>query len=96
MQSEVEVEEEICDMGEEEGQEIAEVVHIPAESALMNAKNSEVMRHKDLSVAERRDRAREGNVEIRYVDRIVFIQAPHVLSLEKGNQTEKLTSDAVT
>ena len=46
-------EEEICELAEDEGQEIAEQVHIPAEAASMNTKNSELMKHKDLSIAQR-------------------------------------------
>ena len=64
--------EEICELDEEEGQEIIENVHIPADSSSMNAKNADFMHAKDMSEAERRSYHREGNVEIRYVDRVVF------------------------
>ena len=63
---------EICELDEEEGQEIIENVHIPADSSSMNGKNADFMQAKDLSEAERRNYHREGNVEIRYVDRVVF------------------------
>jgi hypothetical protein len=63
---------EICELDDEEGQEIIENVHIPADSSSMNVKNADFMQAKDLSEAERRNYHREGNVEIRYVDRVVF------------------------
>jgi hypothetical protein len=38
----------------------------------MNVKNADFMQAKDLNEAERQNYRREGNVEIRYVDRVVF------------------------
>ena len=64
--------EEICELDDEEGQEMIENVHIPADSSSMNVKNADFMQAKDLSEAERQNYHREGNVEIRYVDRVVF------------------------
>ena len=41
--------EEICDMNEEEGEEILSKVNIPVESIAMNLKNSDLMLRKDMS-----------------------------------------------
>ena len=76
--------EEICDLNELEGQEIEQEVHIPEESVNMNSKNQEVMKYKDMSEAERQQIIHNNqDVEVRYVDRIVFSEKPLVLQMDR-------------
>ena len=80
-----------------EGKEIEEAVHIPTDTSKTNAKNSDVMMSKDMSEAERQNilHNNQGS-EVRYVDRIVFVSGPQVLKMDKQNQTDQKTQEAIT
>ena len=71
-----------------------EDVHIPKESFMMNAKNQKVMMNKDKSEAEilRDDQA----LEVKFVDRVVFVSTAEVLRMDRGNQTQQAFSNAAT
>lgn len=65
------VAEDLCELGQDEGREMDEEVHIPAESSMMNARNHKVMLSSKPQM-EINDQ-NNPNVEIRFVDRVVFV-----------------------
>jgi hypothetical protein len=71
-------------------QEFDEPVQIPRQQVSVSEKNQKVMMYKDMTEEQRQEQMRD--IEVRFVDRVVFKEKPVVNLMERSIQTDSPVS----